>query len=170
MKKMSFFNRIRQIKQYQDDYDYNVIQYRHMQLLDEYEGVERTSKELRMINQVKFMQAQLPIFLNKLNKLDYYKAIKAFDKHYNSTEEQLKDLKNSVMEVVFLAAKSGSLSELQEKTLIATLANIDVDTTKKDLSNITLYDVKNEKKYVAVRPERLKKRLSNLRNARRTII
>jgi hypothetical protein len=153
--KKAFFDAVKAQKQYQDDYDYNVMQYRYMKLQDEYEGVERTSKELRMINQVKFMQAQLPLFTSKLSQDEYHKALNAFEREYDTLEEELGTLKKAFKEVLFLAAKNG-LSEFQEKALIAALAKVEVDTTKADLSEVKLYDVQNEKKYVGVRKDRPK--------------
>ena len=151
--KQAFFNAVRANKQYQDDYDYNVMQYRHMELRDEYEGLERTTKELRMVNQVKFMQSQLPVFAQSLTHQEYYEAMKQFDKEVKTTEQELKRLKDVFKNVLFIAAKNG-LTDLQEKALIAALAKIDVDTTKDDLKEVKLFDVKNEKKYVGVKKER----------------
>jgi hypothetical protein len=147
----AFLEAVRDEKQYQDDYDYNVMQYRHMKLLEKYEGVERTSKELRMINQLKFMQAQLPIFAEGLSKMAYYEVVHAFDRE-GATEEQLNSLKNIFRNVLFLAAKS-DLTDFQEKALISSLAKIDVDTTIEDLKEVKLYNVANEKKYVGVKKE-----------------
>jgi len=151
----AFFSAIRAEKQYQDAFDYFVAQYKHTQLLEEYEGRAQTSQELRMSNQIRFIQTQLPIFASKLKSQEYYQAMKIFDKEYETLKEELGVLKEAFIKVLFLAAKHG-LNEVQEKAFVLALANVDVDTTKEDLKEIPLFNVKNEKKYVGVKQERPK--------------